>query len=56
MSCNECKYSKKEEDGSLFCRRFPPQFAGWSPEKDIRWFGFPGVQPGMWCGEWNSKQ
>lgn len=55
MNCASCRFSHEEKD-VLYCRRFPPQYAGRDQSNpENMWFFFPTVNPKAACGEMKPK-
>jgi hypothetical protein len=47
--CSNCRYGWVARQGTLSCRRNPPQIG----PRGEQW---PTVEPDDWCGEWVSEQ
>jgi hypothetical protein len=56
-SCATCKYQHQDEQGQLWCRRWPPrQFPMPHPNgRGMTWFSdFAPITPDKWCGEFQE--
>ena len=55
-TCGKCKFSFRNLQGQIECRRFPPQATVQVMGRGVATHTtFPNVMPHFWCGEFSLK-